>query len=369
MTKSGRVAVFAAPKQPFSIEQRDLPEPAAGAVVVKVHICNVCGSDLHAWHGKFKTTAVGGVLPTVLGHEMVGSVAALGEGVDKDTNGRPLKVGDRVAYTYFSGCGRCHSCLAGQRVACVNGNMAMLGGVNQWPYFVGGYADYYYVHPGSTIYKVPEDMPDELAAGANCALSQVIYGFQRAQLRFGESVVIQGAGGLGLYATAVAKASGAGKVIVLDAVDERLDLARRFGADHAINVTAFPDTKARLKEVKRLTGPRGADVVMELVGRPDVVPEGLAMVAMMGRYVLIGNINSGLTYEADPSRMVFGNKTLIGVSLYEPNVLGLALQFLDQYKDRFPFDQLLSSKFPLEKIDDAFLASERREVTRASIAM
>lgn len=369
MTKSGRVAVFSAPQQPFTIEQRSMPDPGPGAVVVKVSACNICGSDLHAWHGKFKTTALGGQLPTVLGHEMVGSIAALGEGVTHDSNGLPLKTGDRVAYTYFTSCGTCPSCLRGHRVACSNVKIAMTGSVNQWPHFVGGYADYFYVHPGSTIYKVPEEIPDELAAGANCALSQVIYGFQRANLRFGEVVVVQGAGGLGLYATAVAKAAGAAKVIVLDAVDDRLDLARRFGADHTVNINAFPEFKARLKEVKRLTGERGADVVMELAGRPEVIPDGIAMTAMMGRYVLIGNINSGLTYAADPSRLVFGNKTLIGVSLYEPNVLGLALQFLQAHKGKLPFEQLLSRKYPLEQIDDAFLASEKREVTRASIVM
>lgn len=369
MTNSGRVAVFTAPNQPFVMQQRDMPEPGAGAVVVKVTACNVCGSDLHAWHGKFKTTQIGGHMPTVLGHEMVGKVAALGEGVSTDTNGKPLKVGDRVAYTYFTGCGTCYQCLHGHRVACSNLRMAMLGKADAWPFFVGGYADYFYVHPGSTIYKVSEDIPDELAAGANCALSQVIYGFQRADLKFGDVVVIQGAGGLGLYATGVAKAAGAAKVIVLDAVEERLDLARRFGADHTIDITKFPDFKARLKEVKRLTGPRGADIVMELVGRPDVINDGIAMLSMLGRYVLIGNINGGLTAEIDPSRVVFGNKTIIGVSLYEPHVLGLALQFLEDYKDKLPFKELLSSKFPLDKIDDAFRAAEKREVARASIVM
>lgn len=369
MTKLGRVAVFSAPEQPFTIQQRTLPEPGPGAVVVKVSTCNICGSDLHAWHGKFKTTQLGGSLPTVLGHEMVGSVEALGEGVTADTNGLPLKVGDRVAYTYFTGCGKCYQCLHGHRVACANLKMAMLGKADQWPHFVGGYAEYFYVYPGSTIYKVPEDIPDELAAGANCALSQVIFGFQRAQLQFGDVVVIQGAGGLGLYAAGVAKAAGAAKVIVLDAVEDRLDLARRFGADHTVNITEFPEFKARIKEVKRLTGHRGADIVMELVGRPDVVNDGIAMLSMLGRYVLIGNINGGLTYDADPSRLVFGNKTLIGVSLYEPHVLGLALKFLEQYKDRLPFKELLSSKFSLDQIDEAFRAADKREVARASIVM
>lgn len=348
---------------------RDVPEPKPGAVVVKVTTCNICGSDVHAWNGDFKTTALGGKLPTVLGHEMIGEVAALGEGVTKDSNGQPLAVGDRVTYTYFSACGKCPNCLIGRQVACHNLTMAMLGAAEEWPHFVGGYADYFYVNPGSTIYKVAEDIPDELAAGANCALSQVLYGFQRAGLTMGDTVVIQGAGGLGIYAAAVAREFGASTVIVLDAVDERLDLARRFGAHHVINIADIDDPRARAKEVRRLTGGRGGDVVMELVGRPEAVPEGIGLTAMLGRYVIIGNINYGLTYEADPSRLVMANKTMIGVSLYTPAVLGQALSFIERTKNKYPYKELLSHKYPLEKINDAFDASIKRQVARASIVL
>ena len=369
MSETGRLCEFHAPKQPFQLTTRDVPDPKPGAVVVKVTTCNICGSDVHAWNGDFKTTALGGKLPTVLGHEMIGEVAALGEGVSKDSNGQPLAVGDRVTYTYFSACGKCPNCLKGHQVACHNLTMAMLGASEEWPHFVGGYADYFYVNPGSTIYKVADDIPDELAAGANCALSQVLFGFQRAGLTFGETVVIQGAGGLGIYAAAVAKEFGAASVVVLDAVDERLDLARRFGADHTININDIDDPKARAKEVRKYTGGRGGDVVMELVGRPNVMPEGIGLTAMMGRYVIIGNINYGLTYEADPSRLVMANKTLIGVSLYTPGVLGQALAFIDRTKHKLPYEELLSSKYPLEKIDEAFRAANNLEVARASIVL
>lgn len=369
MSKTGRLAEFSAPKQPFEIKNRDLPEPGPGSLVVKVSTCNICGSDLHAWNGDFKTTGLGGKLPTILGHEMIGSVAALGDGVTHDSNGLPLNVGDRVTYTYFSSCGTCPNCLRGNRVACRNLTMAMLGSSEEWPYFVGGYADYYYVNPGSALYKVPDDIPDTLAAGANCALSQVIYGFRRADLRFGDTVILQGAGGLGIYACAVAKAAGAEMVVIIDGIADRLDLARRFGADHAINLERIPDAKARIKEIKRLTGGRGGDVVMELVGRPDAVPEGIAMTSMMGRYVVIGNINYGHTYQADPSRLSSANKTMIGVSLYEPFILGQALRFLEMNKDRLPFEELLSSTYPLERINEAFDAANRREVARASIVL
>lgn len=367
--EQGRLATFTAVDEPFVITRREPPEPGPGAVLVRITTANICGSDLHAWHGHFALKGLGGKMPTVLGHEMIGRVAALGEGVTHDSNGQPLAEGDRVTYTYFQVCGRCPACLRGHGNVCHQVGMAMLGSAEEWPYFVGGYADYYYVPPGAAIYRVPEEIPDELAAGANCALSQVIHGLARAQVGFGESVVIQGAGGLGIYAAAVAKAMGAARVVVIDALAERLDLARRFGADATVDLTELPDERARAKAVRRLVGGRGADVVVELVGRPEVIPEGVKLAGPMGRYVLIGNINYGLTCELDPSRLVMANKTVIGVSLYPPYVLGQALDFIARNRERLPFAALLSSRFPLEDINRAFALADRREVARASIVM
>lgn len=369
MAKTGRIALFHGPGEPFEIREVAVPEPAPGAMLVKVSMANICGSDLHAWHGRFMLAGLGGVLPTVLGHEMTGSVAALGEGLTHDADGKPLAEGDRVTFTYFTSCGHCYGCLRGKRTSCSNLSMSMTQNAEEWPYFVGAYGDYFYVKPGAAIYKVPEGVPDEVVAGANCALSQVIAGFERAALRFDETVVIQGAGGLGLYATAVAKAFGARTVITVDGVADRLEMARRFGADATINIADVTDSKVRAKEVKKLTDGRGADVVMEVVGDAGVVPEGIGMLAQHGRYVGIGCINAGQTYEADPSRLILANKSFVGVALYEPNVLGKALRFLRDRRAQLPLDELISSKFPLEDIGEAFEKADKREVLRASLVM
>ncbi|MBX6377998.1 MAG: alcohol dehydrogenase catalytic domain-containing protein, partial [Clostridia bacterium] len=221
---------------------REFPVPRAGpgAVVVRVTHANICGSDLHAWRGEFVLSEFGGRLPTVLGHEMCGRVHELGEGVTTDWAGEPLAVGDRVVFQYFRHCGRCPACLAGHTVACRRLRMAMTESAEEWPHFVGAFADYYYVHPGQAVFKVPDDLPDELVAGANCALSQVLYGLERVGLRAGETVAIQGAGGLGIYATAVARDRGAARIIVIDGVPERLELALAFGADEVVDIRSFP---------------------------------------------------------------------------------------------------------------------------------
>lgn len=367
--KSGRAAVFVAPRQPFEIREFPVPEPEPGAILVKVRLCNICGSDLHAWHGDFQTTKIGGALPTILGHEMMGTVAKLGAGVHRDFNGAPLSEGDRVVFQYFTHCGRCPQCLKGRTVSCLHSSMAMMGNCEQPPHFVGGFADYYYLKPNQVIFKVPDHVPDEVVSGANCALAQVIQGFQRVNLRFGETVVIQGAGGLGIYASAVAKHMGAKRVIVIDGVKERLELARQFGADETIDLQEYPDDRSRVARVRELTDGIGADVVVELVGHPGVVNEGLNMLALSGRYLEIGNISKGKVVELDPSKLVFGNKSIVGVSWYEPEALKMAMDFLSKTIDLYPYHRLFAVKFKLSEINHAFELAEKRAVPRATIVM
>lgn len=364
---TGRIARFDAPGEPFEIETVVLDEVGPGEILIKVTRANICGSDVHAWHGTFATRGLGGQLPTVLGHEMVGVVEALGEGVSADSNGAPLHAGTRVVFPYFFACHACRNCLAGRRNACQNLKMAMLGRADEPPYFVGGYADYYLLPAGTVVYTVPDSVSDDIAAGANCALSQVMYGLERVDLQLGENVVVQGAGALGLYAVAVAKARGAACVIAIDGVPERLELATQFGADVVIDINVVTTDKDRIKVVRKHTDGLGADVVVEVVGHPSAIDEGLKMLGQFGRYVEIGNINIGKTFEFDPSRFVFANKTMVGVSLYDPAVLSRALTFLEQHQDRLPFDRLAAASYSLDDINAAFAAADERRDVRASI--
>ncbi|BBY56398.1 zinc-binding dehydrogenase [Mycobacterium koreense] len=367
MAFTGRIARFDAPGKPFEIDTVTLPELGRGETLIKVSRTNICGSDLHAWHGSFATRGLGGQLPTVLGHEMVGTVEALGEGIRTDADDAPLQQGTRVVFPYFFCCHRCRNCLAGRRNACLKLSMAMLGRADQPPYFVGGYGDYFLLPAGAVLYTVPDSVPDSIAAGANCALSQVMYGLERVDLQGGEHVVVQGAGALGLYAVAVAKSRGAAKVIAIDGVAERLALATEFGADETIDISHVDSDRERIKMVRSLTGGHGADVVVEVVGSPAAIDEGLKMLGQFGRYVEIGNINIGQTFEFDPSRFVFGNKTMFGVSLYDPAVLGRAMTFLASHQATLPLERLTAECYPLDEINEAFAAADSRNSVRAGI--
>src|SRR5919199_4029088 len=363
----GRVAAFYGPGKPMQIKDYPVPEPEPGAVVVQTRVANVCGSDLHQWRGEFDVEKFGRPYPQILGHEMTGTIYRLGPGVERDTAGQALHEGDRVVWRYFYPCGRCRACLKGVTRACPNARTYLLKSCDEPPHFYGAFADYYYIRPGAAIFKVPDELGDTTVAGINCALAQVVGGMQLAQLKLGESVVVQGAGGLGVYATAVAKQMGAGRVIVVDAIAERLDLARRFGADEVVDIRELPDSEQRVRRVLELTDNWGADVVAELVGHPRVVPEGLRMLGRTGRYLEIGNISPGLTFELDPSTLVFGNRSILGMVYYEAEHLQQALDLMRRTRDKYPWHRVVSHTFSLEQINEAFVAADQGRVTRAAI--
>ncbi|HUG93059.1 MAG TPA: alcohol dehydrogenase catalytic domain-containing protein, partial [Planctomycetaceae bacterium] len=192
MPETGTVAVFRGVRRPFEFLEFPVPEPASGAILVKVRLANVCGSDLHAWRGDYDVSR-GRKEPFCLsiGHEMTGEVARLGEGVAGDWAGRPLAVGDRIAYQYFCPCGRCRSCLRKSTPRCTDG-MRYRFPPDEFPHFNAAYGQYFYLRPGQAVFKVPDNVPDDLAGPANCALSQVIDGLERGNVGVGDTLVIQG---------------------------------------------------------------------------------------------------------------------------------------------------------------------------------
>lgn len=363
---NGRVAIYHGPDQPFELREFPLPEVEPDAILVRVTMAGVCGSDLHIWRGELPHR-----LHAPTGHEMTGRVAELGSNVRTDTSGKPLAEGDRIAYTYFYPCRRCYVCLRGELAACPNQTPS--AEVGKPPYFTGAFSDYYYLRPGHYVFKVPDELSDELVAPVNCALSQVIFALQQSGLRFGDSIVLQGAGGLGLSAAAVAREMGARQVISIDRIRGRLELARSFGASETLDASELDTPERRIGAVRELTGSVGADVVCDFVGFTEVIPEGIEMLRYGGTYVEVGNISPGTKAAIEPSRLVFGSKRIVGVYHYDPWVIPAALDFLVRNRDTYPFDQIVSHRYPLDQIDRAFAEAEWRDrgdptaVTRAVI--
>ena len=360
----GRAAVFTEKFRPFEFREMELPEGDPDGLIVRITLANVCGSDVHAWEGK--TPRHPG---TILGHEMTGRVFRLGRNVKTDALGRALKEGDRVVYTYWHPCFQCPDCLGGEPNLCmVKSGRAGRDPSDQWPFFTGAYADYFYLRRGHYALKVPDGLTDAAVAPINCALAEVVYGWQQGGTQIGDPVAIQGAGGLGLYACAVAREMGAGPIVILDRLPDRLETAKRFGADHCLNVDDFKTPEDRAAAVRDLTG-GGAKVVLEVAGTPAVIKEGILMMRPRGSYMVIGNIMPGQTAQVDPTWFYLGAKRMIGLRGYEPWALRKSLDLLATAKDKYPWHEMLSHTFPFEEITTAFQLSFDRKVRRAAIAI
>jgi len=243
----------------------------------------------------------------------------------------------------------------------------MAGSIKDPPHFLGAFADYYYLQPGMFVFKTPESLSDQLVAPVNYALSQVIYGLTQAGLRFDDTVVIQGAGGLGLNAIAVAREMGAGRIIAIDGVASLLELAKEFGADDVIDLTKAKSDGERISRVLDLTKGRGADVVCEFVGNASVMKEGVQMLAPGGRYLEVGCINTGTSFELDPAYLTLMNRSIVAVGYYEPWALRTAVEFLARAADDRPWDRLVAERYPLARINEAFEDAAGRRVPRAAI--
>lgn len=358
---TGRVAYMPSPGT-VELREYEVPEPGPGAVLLKTLLAGVCGSEIHMFGGKHS------VLSSVaLGHEIVGEVAALGAGVDTDRSGEPLAVGDRVSVTYFRTCMACPACGRQELASCERAYDGWLRSPDEFPHFIGTMSTHYYVDPRQWIYKIPANVPTIAAASANCALSQMVAAIERSAVRPGESIVIQGVGGLGLYGCALAHERGA-HVVALDRVPARLARAQEFGAHAVIDMNDFATAEERAERVRELVGRQGADVVMGVAGVPDTFVEGIALARPAGRYVEVGNVLPGVNVTFDIGTLTRRGVTVIPVLRYEPRHLREALAFLSRNIDRYPLASMLDGTYSLDQVKQAIEDSRDRKVTRAAIA-
>lgn len=357
----GRVAALVGPEK-IQLKDFEVPAPEPGAVVLKVHRANVCGSDVHAYH--YESPAL---RQAVLGHEFVGEIVALGDGVTQDFAGETVREGDRVVVVYFQACRRCAGCRKGRFSLCVNALSNWARPPEESPHFHGAFATHYYVQPGQYFYRVPDGLSDRLVAGANCGLAQVIFTLDTVGLAQGETLVVQGAGGLGLYAAAVAASRGA-RVFVIDGVEDRLELAKRCGAEEVIDMHRWSTSEARVARVSELSG--GADVVLEVTGVASAFIEAIDLAVAGGRVASVGNLNVGKANEVTVTPAVFTRKNLDvrGVLRYDPWYLLKALEFLQIASGTYPLDAITDgADFALDDVAAAIELSAAKQVTRASV--
>ncbi|WP_022890803.1 zinc-binding dehydrogenase [Agromyces italicus] len=344
---STRAAVLTEHRAPLLLQELPLPatiEP--GAALVRITCSTLCGTDIEIWEGKMTFP---GMLPMVLGHEMVGEVVAVGEGT-RDAIGREITVGARIGWSE-STCGECFGCtVLRQPVACSRRGYGFLQRSDVPPFATAGLSEYAYVVPGAAKLLLPDEVKDTWASMAGCAAKTVLRAFERAGgVRPGSRVVVQGSGALGIFATAVARISGAGKVITVGAPAERLAVARRFGADAVVDIA--DGSESTVNQVLELTGGEGADLVIDLAGAPSVGPEAIGMAAQQGTVVIVGS--TGPTGDPITLSAIMGKElTLVGSLNGDVSDYYRAIEFFRAFADRFAWDELFSEPCGLAEASD-----------------
>ena len=360
--RTARAAVYDAPNTPFVVRRYPLRAARRDEVLVRVTMSTICRSDIHSYHGHRPNPC-----PGILGHEIIGVIDQLGADIETDLRGDPVAVGDRITWTeYF------HHGPSYYRE--VHDLPQKSPGVRKYghdlvaddPHFLGGFAEYCYVLPGTGILKLPEDLSDEEATPINCGVATVVAITEATRIGMGDVVAVQGLGLLGLYACAIAKTRGARRVIGLDAVGDRLEAARQFGADAAIDVSGR-DWHDVVAAVRELAPPDGVDAVIEVCGEAAVIPAGLQMLRVGGRYTLGGIVTPHADVTIDANLLVKNWITLRGVHNYHPRHLIQALDFVVANRDRFPFKRIVDARFGLDQLDEAFRKASERTVLRAAI--
>lgn len=353
-----RAAVVTGPNEPLAIWNVQIPALEPGALLVRVDVSTLCGTDVHRWEGDL---GAGGE-PFITGHEPCGYVEDVA-GDKVDLLGAPVRPGDRIVWSYVS-CGHCYWCtVALQPCVCPHRMSWGHNPVARPPHLLGSCAEYMYVPPSCQIVHVPEEVSSASAAAAACAYRTVMHGFDRlGAIKSHETMAIQGSGPIGIYAAAVARDHGAKQVLVLGAPEGRLEVAQRMGADAVLDIGKAVDADERVQWVRDHTGGRGADVVVQAAGNA-AVPEGLRMLRAGGRYVNIGAGGRGLLSVGElPHEMTF-----FTVRSGEPRHWLQAIDFLASRRETYPFEELISRSYGLTEINEAMRAMAGFEVIKAVI--
>lgn len=351
--------IFTAPGAPLQTEQF-ADSPLQGAEVrVRVTCCTLCRSDLHTHAGR-RTEPT----PTVLGHEIVGQIESFGpEAPRVDFLGAAVEPGSRITWAIAVGCGACFFCADNLPQKCEHllkyGHRRI---TEDAPPF-GGLTESLILAPGTAWFRVPDALSDAVAAPANCATATVAAALRAAGSVADKSVLILGAGVLGVTACAMADAAGASVVLASDPDPECQERARRFGASQVFS--ADPATLA--EGVAAATQGRGVDIVLEMSGARSAVIAAIDLARVGGTVILAGAVTPVDSIPLFPEQIVRRLLTIRGVHNYHPQDLATALAFLAGPGLRYPFESLVVNHYPLSEAEAAFTFAHAHPGLRVAI--
>ena len=357
--KTMKAAVFV---EPGRVELREKPVPAieAGEALVRVTTTTICGTDVHILKGEYPVQS-----GLTIGHEPVGVIAKLGAGV------KGYRVGQRVIVGAITPCGQCFACLNGDLAQCgastEHGFAHAIGGWRFGNTIDGAQAEYIRVpHAMANLTPVPDMLTDEQVLMCPDIMSTGFGGAESGNIRIGDTVAVFAQGPIGLCATAGAKLMGATRIIGVDFLENRLEIARRLGADHVVNAAVEDPVEAILN----FTGGRGVDVAIEALGRQETFESALRALRPGGTLSSLGVYSGKLTLPLDAFAAGLGDHKVV-TTLCPGGKERMRRLMNVVASGRTDLRPLVTHRFPLDRIVEAYdlFGNQRDGVLKVAIAV
>ena len=362
-----RAAILFEAGKKFDLREVEVEPPRSGEVLIKMAAAGICHSDLHVMTGHLAAP-----LPAILGHEGSGVVAEVGPGVTS------VKPGDHVIPLWRLSCGICEYCSDGRPALCAEGLQIrttgrLLDGSSRFKldgmeikYFAGvSTFSEYSVVPEKAVLKIPEDFPLDRAALLGCGvITGVGAVFNAARVKPGSSVAVFGSGGVGINVIQGSAIAGAGKIIAVDLLSNKLEYAKRFGATHTINSKETNPVEA----IRALTGGRGVDYAFEVIGLAATIRQAYDSLSKRGMAIVVGIAPTNMEVSVPTMSLVFEERTLMG-SIYGSGRPRVDIPMLiNLYRaGKLKLDELLTRRYPFSQINEAYEALARGEGLRSIV--
>ncbi len=356
-------AVMRAPREPIEVREFARPDLPPGSALLRTSSSEVCGTDVHLWHGRL----AGVPYPIIPGHVSAGIVDAM-RGPLTGIDGAAVREGDAVVFfDVHRTCGRCRACTVHRTpTRCRSRRVYGITDPAAEGLF-GGWAQAIYLEPGVALARLPDRVSVDDYIGGGCGLLTAVHIVERADVRLGDAVVVQGTGAVGLSAMALARLAGAALVIAIGAPAPRLALAGRMGADVVLDL-AETSAAERLERVRDLTHGEGADVVIEAAGAADAISEGLDLARDGGRYVIAGHYTDVGASAINAHRQINRKHLDVrGCWGSEPRHFLRAIAILDRHAASVPWREIGARRYGLGQLNAALADAEAMRIPKALV--
>lgn len=356
-------AVMTAPRQPIDIREFARPDLPQGAALLRTARSEVCGTDVHLWHGRL----AGVPYPIIPGHISAGTLDSV-RGPLKGLDGSDLREGDRVAFfDVHRTCGRCRACTVHRTPTRCSARRVYGITDSATEGLFGGWSQGIYLEPGVGIARLPDTVTFDDYIGGGCGLLTAVHIIERATMRPGDSVLVQGTGAVGLSAIALARLGGASTIFAIGAPASRLLLARQMGADHVYDLDATSAAE-RLEEVRAATHGEGVDVVIEAAGSARAIEEGLALARDGGCYVVAGHYTDVGPSSINAHQHINRKHLEIrGCWGSEVGHFRRALSLLERHAADVPWRAISGRTYSLNGLNEALADAESMRITKALV--